>query len=109
MSYDCQIFSDLSQSGAKMTLPNFLLGMLISSLYGTIFHLVRGGGAGRLSLYLILAWVGFWAGHFIALKMQWIFIRIGPLNFGMATLSSLLILILGHWLSLVEIEKKKHP
>ncbi len=90
-----------------MTLPNLLLGMLIATLYGTIFHLVRGGGPGRLALYLILSWIGFWSGHVVAFKFQWDFFSIGLLNLGMATVFSIVVLIIGHWLSLIEVERKK--
>ena len=86
-----------------MTIPGLLFGFITSSLYGALFHLWRGGGAGRLLLYLILSWIGFWAGHFIGFKLNWaLFLRIGPLYFGTATLGSFLLLLFGHWLSLME-------
>lgn len=89
-----------------MTLPSLLFGALIASLYGAGFHLWRGGGFGRLMLYLILAWAGFWAGHLIGARLEWTFANIGPLNLGMATLVSVLFLAVGHWLSLVEVQRK---
>lgn len=89
-----------------MTLPNLLFGFTLSTLYGAAFHLWRGGGAGRLLLNLILGWVGFWIGHFAAGQLGLTFANIGPLNLGSATLASLVFLGVGHWLSLVEIERK---
>jgi hypothetical protein len=85
-----------------MTLPSFLLGIVISSLYGAIFHLWRGGGLGRLILYIILAWIGFWTGHFVGNALNWTFFSLGPLRLGTATLSTLIFLGVGYWLSLVE-------
>ena len=85
-----------------MTIASFLFGMLVSSLYGTLFHLVRGGGFSRLLLYLILAWVGFWIGQVLADFLGWTFISIGPLHLGMATISSLIFMLVGYWLSLVD-------
>lgn len=85
-----------------MTLPAFIFGLLISTLYGSIFHLLRGGGAGRLLLYLFLGWAGFWAGHFLAGQLGWVFFDLGPLHLGLATAMSLLFLAAGHWLSLVD-------
>jgi len=35
-----------------MTLPAFLLGFVLSTLYGAAFHLWRGGSIGRLFFYL---------------------------------------------------------
>jgi hypothetical protein len=89
-----------------MPLPTLLLGILISTLYGALFHLWRGGGAGRLSLYLILGWLGFWTGQTIARHLEWTFASLGSLHVGMATVSSALFLGIGYWLSLVKVE---HP
>jgi hypothetical protein len=84
-----------------MTLPAFLFGFLISTLLGAIFHLWKDGGFGRLLLYLILAWVGFWAGHLIGNSLGWTFISIGPLRLGMALLAAAITLYAGNWLSLI--------
>jgi len=89
-----------------MTIPALLFGILISTLYGAAYHLWRGGGAGKLVLFLILGWIGFWAGHAIGNYLNWTFGSLGQLRLGMATLSSLVFLSLGHWLSLVEVERK---
>jgi len=82
-----------------MTLPAFLFFSLLALLYGTLFHLWRGGDAGHLLLYTLLAWSGFWIGHLAGLYLGWTFGRVGPVNLGMATLVSLLFLALGRWLS----------
>lgn len=89
-----------------MTLPTLLFGFLLSTLYGALFHLWRGGGAGRLSLYLITGWLGFWSGQVLASRWNWTFGSLGPLHIGMATLGSILFLFIGHWLSLVEVTSK---
>jgi uncharacterized membrane protein YeaQ/YmgE (transglycosylase-associated protein family) len=90
-----------------MTIPSFLFGFIISTLYGLGFHLLRGGGAGRLLLYLFMSWIGFWTGHVIADQLDWSFASVGSLHLGMATVGSLVFLILGHWLSMVEPEKPR--
>jgi len=89
-----------------MTWPAFLLGFLLSSLYGALFHLIRGGSGGRLLLYLVLAWIGFWVGHFSAVALGLTFASLGPLRLGIASLGSLLFLGIGYWLSLVEPEQE---
>lgn len=76
-----------------------LLGFVISSLIGAAFHLLRGGGLSRLLLYLVLGWIGFWAGQFLAVQFDWRFFSVGALRLGAAVLSSLAILVLGSWLS----------
>lgn len=85
-----------------MTLPSFLLGALLASLFGFAFHLWRGGSGLRLLLYLGLAWGGFWGGHFIAESLGWHFTRYGPLQIGLASVSSWFTLVLGYWLSLMQ-------
>jgi hypothetical protein len=85
-----------------MTLPSFLIGIVISSLYGAIFHLWRGGGFGRLILYIILAWIGFWIGHFAGDALGWSFASLGPLHLGTATLGAVIMLLFGYWLSLID-------
>lgn len=85
-----------------MTLPGILLGFVISSLYGALFHLVRDGTMRRLLGYLVLAWVGFAVGHLIGAWRGWIFLTVGPLNLGMGTLGSSILLGIGDWLSRIE-------
>ncbi|RME06139.1 MAG: hypothetical protein D6803_07275, partial [Anaerolineae bacterium] len=76
-----------------MTLPALIFGILFSTLLGALFHLLRGGGAGRLLLYLLVSWLGFWAGHAWGVAQNWDFIRLGPLRLGAAGGGSLLLLI----------------
>jgi hypothetical protein len=72
--------------------------MVISTLAGSVFHLWRGGNLGRLVLYLILGWIGFWMGHFLALGSGISFGRIGPLYAVPGIIGSLLFLFVGNWL-----------
>ena len=89
-----------------MTLPALFFGLVLSSLYGAAFHLWKGGGLKKLLLFLILAWVGFWAGHLLAARLGWTFLALGPVNTGMATLGSALVLFVGDWLSQVDVQRK---
>jgi hypothetical protein len=88
-----------------MTLPAMLLGFLLSTLYGAVFHLWKGGGAGRLLLDLALAWAGFWAGQYAGNFLNLTIGKIGPLQLGIATAFAVVFLLVGHFLSL-EPEKK---
>jgi hypothetical protein len=87
-----------------MKLPSILMGILISTLIGAAFHLLKGGGLGRLILYLLLGWVGFWTGQLAADQLGWNLWTIGQLHLGMAAAGSLLFLSIGHWLSLIDVE-----
>ena len=85
-----------------MTLPTILLGLLIALLYGTLYHLIRGGSFWRLLLYLCLSVLGFVTGHIIGLWRGWVLIPLGSLNFGLSSIGSLVILVLGDWLGHIE-------
>jgi len=85
-----------------MTLPTILLGLLIALLYGALYHLIRGGSFWRLLLYLGLSVLGFTAGHIIGLWREWVLIPLGSLNFGLSSIGSLVILVLGDWLGHIE-------
>jgi hypothetical protein len=82
-----------------MTIPSLLFALLIASLYGVLYHLIRGGGLGRLLLFLIFGWAGFALGHLLGLWRGWILIPLGELNLGLSTLGSLFLLALGDWVS----------
>ena len=85
-----------------LTLPAILFGLMIALLYGAIYHLIRGGSIWRLFLYLGLSLFGFVTGHLIGLWRGWVWYPIGSINLGLSTVGSLVILILGDWLSRVE-------
>lgn len=85
-----------------MTLPAILFGLLIALLYGAIYHLIRGGSFWRLLLYMLLAVFGFVLGHLIGLWRNWILFPLGSINLGLSSIGSLLLLILGDWLSRIE-------
>jgi uncharacterized membrane protein YeaQ/YmgE (transglycosylase-associated protein family) len=89
-----------------MSIPTLILGFILSTLYGALFHLWRGGNAGRLLLYIILAWIGFWVGQFIGNILNLTFDTIGQLHLVASTLCSFGLLFVGYWLSLVQVEKK---
>lgn len=88
-----------------MTLPSILLGLLISLLIGSLFHLWRGGSLARLLLYLALSAAGFFAGQWIGSWQKLLLFPIGALNLGMTAIGSLVFLFAGYWLSLVEVRR----
>jgi hypothetical protein len=87
-----------------MTLPSFLLALLIALLYGALYHLLRDGGLGHLLMYLGLSAIGFAIGQLAGIWLGGDFIPLGQINLGLASLGSLLILIIGDWLSRVEVQ-----
>ena len=49
-----------------MMTPHYLFALALATLFGALFHLVRGGGAMRLLLYLACSWAGFAVGQAVA-------------------------------------------
>ena len=86
-----------------MTLPALLFALLIALFYGALYHLIRGGGFWRIFLYFSLSIFGFVAGHLIGVWRGWVFLPLGALNFGLSSLGSILFLVLGDWLSRIEV------
>ena len=52
------------------TASSIILAFLLATAYGTLFHLLIGGPARRLFLYVVVSWLGFAAGHFIGEMLQ---------------------------------------
>lgn len=69
-----------------MPIPTILFGVLLSTLYGGLYHLVRGGKTRKLFLYILLAWIGFWLGDTLGWILGWTFGQVGMMNAGMGTL-----------------------
>jgi hypothetical protein len=85
-----------------MTVPSLLFALLIALLLGSLYHLIRGGRFLRLLFYIGLSILGFAAGHLVGLWQGWALFPLGSLNLGMSTLGSLIILVIGDWLSRIE-------
>lgn len=88
-----------------MTLPSLLLALLIASLYGALYQLLRDGGFWRLLLYVGLSVLGFTLGHLLGLWRGWVFLPLGSLNLGMSSVGSLLLLLVGDWFTRIEEER----
>ena len=82
-----------------INIPSILFAAILSTLYGAGFHLWRGGSAGRLLLFLVLSWAGFASGQVLANKLGWMFDLYGQTHLVVASLSSLVFLIIGNWLA----------
>ena len=63
-----------------MTLPGLLLAFLLATAGGLTFHLIRGGSLARMAVYVVTAWVTFFAGHALAQVFGWTFGRLGSIN-----------------------------
>jgi len=89
-----------------MTLASFFLGTVIASVFGCGFHFWHGGGFKWLLFFNLLAWMGFWLGHYLGILFKIRFLSLGPINFGPAVIGTLVVLFLGFWLSMFNQETK---
>jgi len=89
-----------------MNFPAILLGFILSSLIGLLFHLWKGGGLGKLIYFLILSWIGFLFGQFIANRYNVTFGNVGQVYIGTGILVSIIFLFIGYWLSLIKVKGK---
>ncbi len=76
-----------------MPSPSVVFSFVVATLYGAAFHLVSGGDARRLALFLLAAWLGFGLGHAVGDSFGVTLLDIGPLHMLPATV--------GAWLALV--------
>jgi hypothetical protein len=86
-----------------MSLPTILFGIVLSTLYGSVFHFLRGGNSRKLLIDLVLAWAGFWAGDSLGWYMGWTFWSVGVLNAGMGTVGSLAFLLIADLISHIQL------
>lgn len=78
---------------ARMLSPSMIFSFILATLYGAAFHLVSGGDARRLALFLLSAWLGFGLGHAVGDVVGITLLDIGPLHMLPATI--------GAWTALV--------
>ncbi|MCL4870109.1 MAG: hypothetical protein KJ063_14180 [Anaerolineae bacterium] len=76
-----------------------VFAFLLATAYGAGFHLLMGGPARRIPIYIAAAWAGFTAGHFIGAVMGITWFKLGTIHLLTASLGAWAVLILARWLS----------
>jgi hypothetical protein len=75
-----------------------VLGFLLATAYGAGFHVVLGGPARRILLYLGAAWIGFILGHFLGDLLNIELFKLGAVHLFSASLGAWIALIASWWL-----------
>jgi hypothetical protein len=75
-----------------------VLGFLLATAYGAGFHVILGGPARRILLYILAAWVGFILGHVLGDLLNINLFKLGALHLLSASLGSWIALIASRWL-----------
>jgi hypothetical protein len=76
-----------------------VLSFLLATAYGAAFHLLLGGPARRILLYILAAWVGFALGHLLGDLLNIDILRLGAVYLFSASLGAWLALIASWWLT----------
>jgi hypothetical protein len=76
-----------------------VLGFLLASIYGAAFHLVFGGPAKHILLYLGAAWLGFFIGQFVGDFMNFELLKLGKIHLVSASVGAWATLLAAHWLT----------
>jgi len=84
---------------AEITFPVFIFGSLIAGLIGSLIHLIFGGKPFRLLLSILFSWIGFWVGNNLGFQYGLYFFKYGPIYFGIALLVSIILGLIGYWIS----------
>jgi uncharacterized membrane protein YeaQ/YmgE (transglycosylase-associated protein family) len=60
----------------------------MATLYGALFHLILGGDARRLALFLLAGWLGFAVGHVVGILLGIEIFALGALRMLPATIGA---------------------
>jgi hypothetical protein len=74
-----------------------VLGFLLATAYGAGFHLVVGGPARRILLYVVASWIGFTTGHFLGDLLNIDILKLGAVYLFSASIGSWMALLVS-WL-----------
>ncbi len=74
-----------------------VLGFFLATAYGAGFHVIMGGRARRIILYVTASWVGFVLGHLVGDLLQIDILNLGAVHLLSASLGSW-IALLASWL-----------
>lgn len=72
--------------------PGLTFGFLLATLVGAAFHLIFGGDARRLAIFLLAGWVGFGLGQLFGILFEIDLFSIGSLRLFTAVFGALLAL-----------------
>ncbi|MCY3796662.1 MAG: hypothetical protein OXG23_00295 [Chloroflexi bacterium] len=79
--------------------PVFVFAFVIATMYGLAFHVVLGGNARRMVLFIVTSWVGFLLGQYVGAYLDITFLRIGVIHLAPASVTAVGLLIFAHALT----------
>lgn len=79
--------------------PVFIFAFVIATMYGLGFHVILGGDARRMVLFVVTSWVGFLLGQYIGGYLEASILRIGVIHLLPASITAVGLLIFAHALT----------
>jgi uncharacterized membrane protein YjjP (DUF1212 family) len=83
----------MQHGGSRLPAPNTTFAFILATLFGAAFHLIVGGDARRLALFLLSGWIGFGLGHTLGVIMDINLFNIGTLRIVAASAGALIALL----------------
>ena len=90
---------NLSDRKIDLPGPTTTFGFIIATLFGALFHLIMGGDARRLALFLLAGWVGFGLGQLLGAVFGINILNIGTLRIFSASVGVVIALFVAHFLT----------
>jgi uncharacterized membrane protein YjjP (DUF1212 family) len=88
--------------------PTLTFAFILATLIGALFHLIVGGDARRLALFLLAGWLGFAVGHVVGVALEIDLFNIGTLRALPAGVGSLIALVVALLLT-AQRPRKRQP
>lgn len=79
--------------------PTITFGFILATLFGSAFHLLMGGDARRLAVFLLSGWIGFGLGHSLGVLLNINILNIGTLRIVAASFGAFVALLVAHILT----------
>lgn len=76
--------------------PIITFAFILATLLGALFHLIVGGDARRLAIFLFAGWAGFLLGHVLGISLGIDWLMIGELRMFSATIGALFTLFVAY-------------
>ena len=78
-----------------------ILGFLLATAYGAAFHILMGGPARQIILYLGAAWLGFALGQLVGDWLGINLLNLGAVHLFAASLGAWIALLAARWLGII--------
>ena len=79
--------------------PIYVFAFVIATMYGLGFHVVMGGDARRMVLFIVTSWLGFLLGQYIGGHIEVALLKIGVVHLLPASVGAIVLLIFAHILT----------